>query len=183
MIGLSLGNHLLTPFAAPFFVLFALWEGRSALLARSPDPGAGATGLPRLAVYLYIPIAAELLDAAPYNHPTSCEAVRCLVTGDQFRSQYDACSLSQGPGVLAYACPGCGSTALSGATALVPVLGLAGLAVLVVFAGVRAGLRRRAVRRHLRLGELPPPRPLSPGAVAAARDRHRVGAGGCGAPA
>ena len=61
LVGLSLGNHLLTAFVAPFFVLFALWEGRSTLLERKRRILAPVlAGLAGLAVYLYIPIAASL---------------------------------------------------------------------------------------------------------------------------
>jgi hypothetical protein len=89
LIGLSLGNHLLTAFIAPFFVLFALWEGRHTLLEHrrwilSPV----LAGLAGLAVYLYIPIAASFSPPLPYNHPTGIESFLFLVTGEQFRGQY-----------------------------------------------------------------------------------------------
>ena len=89
-------------------------------------------GLAGLAVYLYIPIAASFSPPLPYNHPTTFEAVRFLVTGEQFRSQYDGLFTVASLGVLADGLPGLWSAALSEATALVPILGLAGLAVLVV---------------------------------------------------
>ena len=133
LVGLSLGNHLLTAFVAPFFVLFALWEGRSTLLERKRLILAPVlAGLAGLAVYLYIPIAASFSPPLPYNHPTTFEAVRFLVTGEQFRSQYAGLFTVASLGVLADGLPRLWSTALSEATALVPILGLAGLAILVV---------------------------------------------------
>jgi len=133
LIGLSLGNHLLTAFVAPFFVLFALWEGRSTLLERKRLILAPVlAGLAGLAVYLYIPIAASLSPPLAYNHPTTFEAFRFLVTGEQFRGQYEGLFTLESLGVLANSLPELGSTVLSVATALVPVLGLAGLGILVV---------------------------------------------------
>lgn len=133
LIGLSLGNHLLTAFAAPFFVLFALWEGRSTLLERKRLILAPVlAGLAGLAVYLYIPIAASFSPPLPYNHPTTYEAFRFLVTGEQFRAQYAGLFTAASLGVLADGLPGLWSTTVSGATALVPILGVAGLAILVV---------------------------------------------------
>ncbi|HYO42508.1 MAG TPA: DUF2723 domain-containing protein, partial [Candidatus Limnocylindrales bacterium] len=133
LIGLSLGNHLLTAFVAPFFVLFALWAGRRTLLARKRlilVPAAAV--LAGLAVYLYIPIAASLAPPLPYNHPTTLEAFRFLVTGEQFRGQYDGLFTTSSLGALADGLPTLWTTALSRATAIVPILGLAGLALLVV---------------------------------------------------
>ena len=133
LIGLSLGNHLLTAFVAPFFVLFALWEGRSTLLERKRRILAPVlAGMAGLAVYLYIPIAASLSPPLAYNHPTTFESFRFLVTGEQFRGQYAGLFTVDSLGVLADGLPALWSAALSGATALVPVLGLVGLAVLVV---------------------------------------------------
>jgi hypothetical protein len=133
LIGLSLGNHLLTAFVAPFFVLFALWAGRRTLLERKRlilVPAAAV--LAGLAVYLYIPIAASLAPPLPYNHPTTLEGFWFLVTGEQFRSQYDGLFTTSSLGVLADGLPTLWTTALSAATAIVPILGLAGLAILVV---------------------------------------------------
>ena len=133
LVGLSLGNHLLTAFVAPFFVLFALWEGRSTLLGRKRLILAPVlAGLAGLAVYLYIPIAASFSPPLPYNHPTTFEAFKFLVTGEQFRSQYAGLFTAASLGVLADGLPHLWSTALSAATALVPILGLAGLAILVI---------------------------------------------------
>ena len=89
LIGLALGNHLLTAFTAPFLVLFALWDGRESLLDRPklilwPI----ATGLAGLAVYLYIPLAASANPPLPYNHPTTVDGFLFLVMGRQFAGQY-----------------------------------------------------------------------------------------------
>ncbi|MHB8893316.1 MAG: protein O-mannosyl-transferase family, partial [Candidatus Limnocylindrales bacterium] len=133
LIGLSLGNHLLTAFVAPFFVLFALWAGRGTLLERKRRilvPA--AAGLAGLAVYLYIPIAASFSPALPYNHPTTFESFRFLVTGEQFRGQYEGLFTMDSLGNLVAGLPDLWSTSLSRATAVLPVLGLAGLAILVV---------------------------------------------------
>jgi hypothetical protein len=133
LVGLSLGNHLLTAFAAPFFILFALWEGRSTLLERKRRILAPVlAGLAGLAVYLYIPIAASFSPPLPYNHPITFEAFRFLVTGEQFRGQYAGLFTAASLSVLADGLPTLWSTALSGATLLVPILGVAGLAILVV---------------------------------------------------
>ena len=133
LIGLSLGNHLLTAFVAPFFILFALWEGRSTLLERKRRILAPVlAGLAGLAVYLYIPIAASLSPPLAYNHPTTFEAFRFLVTGEQFRGQYAGLFTVASLGVLADGLPELGATALSAATAVLPILGLVGLAILVV---------------------------------------------------
>ena len=80
LIGLSLGNHLLTAFVAPpSSTPFALWEGRSTLLERKRRILAPVlAGLAGLAVYLYIPLLPPPL---AHNHPTTFEAFRFLVTG------------------------------------------------------------------------------------------------------
>jgi hypothetical protein len=133
LIGLSLGNHLLTAFVAPFFVLFALWEGRSTLLERKRRILAPVlAGLAGLAVYLYIPIAASLSPPLAYNHPTTFEAIRFLVTGEQFRGQYGGLFTVASLGVLANALPALWSTTLPAATVVLPAIGLVGLAILVV---------------------------------------------------
>ncbi len=132
LVGLSLGNHVLTAFVAPFFVLFALWAGRWTLWDRKRlilvPVVAGVAGL---AVYLYIPIAASLSPPLPYNHPTSFEAFRFLVTGEQFRNQYGGLFTAASLGVMMDGLPALWPTAVSRATAIVPVLGLAGIGILV----------------------------------------------------
>ena len=133
LVGLSLGNHLLTAFAAPFFVLFALWEGRSTLLERKRRILAPVlAGLAGLAVYLYIPIAASFSPPLSYNHPTTFEAFRFLVTGEQFRGQYAGLFTAASLGVLTDSLPALWAATLSAATAVLPALGLVGLAILVV---------------------------------------------------
>ena len=160
LIGLSLGNHLLTAFVAPFFVLFALWEGRSTLLERKRRILAPVlAGLAGLAVYLYIPIAASLSPPLAYNHPTTFEAFRFLVTGEQFRGQYDGPVHRREPrrprgrparAVVHRAVRGDRGAAGPRARRPRDPRGPP--------AGVRAGLRGRAAARDLRLGELPAPR-------------------------
>jgi hypothetical protein len=133
LVGLSLGNHLLTAFVAPFFVLFALWAGRRTLLERRRRilvPA--AAGLAGLAVYLYIPIAASFSPPLAYNHPTTLPAFLFLVTGEQFRGQYASLFSSASLGTLVDSLPALLSIGLSRATAIVPLLGLAGIAILLV---------------------------------------------------
>jgi hypothetical protein len=92
LVGLSLGNHLLTVFIAPFVALFVLWVGRREILARPwMLLAAGGATLLGLTVYLYIPIAASRVPppALPYNHPVTLDAVWWLVSGTQFRGQFD----------------------------------------------------------------------------------------------
>jgi hypothetical protein len=133
LVGLSLGNHLLTAFTAPFFVLFALWAGRWTLLARNRLVLAPViAGLAGLAVYLYIPIAASFAPPLPYNHPTTFESFRFLVMGEQFRGQYSGLFTTSSLGVFIDGLPELWTTALSRATAIPPILGLAGIAILVV---------------------------------------------------
>ncbi|HSS34851.1 MAG TPA: DUF2723 domain-containing protein, partial [Patescibacteria group bacterium] len=90
LIGLSVGNHLLTLFVAPFVVVFVLWVGRRELIARPwlvlPALLAGVLGA---SVYLYIPLAAAASPPLPYNHPRTFDDVWWLVSGRQFRDQFD----------------------------------------------------------------------------------------------
>ena len=130
LVGLALGNHLLTLFIAPFVAVFVLWAGRRELLARPwillPALGAGALGL---AVYLYIPLAAAQSPPLPYNHPVTWDAVFWLVSGTQFRGQFDFLS-SNGPNEFMAALPALGELLVVRGTLLLPVLGLVGLAIL-----------------------------------------------------
>jgi hypothetical protein len=133
LVGLSLGNHLLTLFVAPFFVAFALWAGRWTLWERKrlilvPV----VAGLAGVAVYVYIPVAASFSPALPYNHPTTIQAFLFLVTGEQFRGQYGGLFTAASLGVLVDSLPTLWSTALSRATGIVPALGLAGILILLV---------------------------------------------------
>jgi len=127
LIGLALGNHLLMLFVAPFVVLFVLWAGRRELLAR-PWLLLMAIGalLVGLSVYLYIPLAALRSPPLPYNHPTTLDGVIWLVTGTQFRGQFDFLA-SEGPGDFVAALPALWSLLLERSTIVVPVLGAIGL--------------------------------------------------------
>jgi hypothetical protein len=130
IVGLALGNHLLALFVAPFVVAFALWAGRRTLIERPESLAAAAgAGILGVSVYLYIPIAASLSPVLPYNHPTTVDAVWWLVSGTQFRGQFDFLS-SSGPGELIAALPALWTLVTDRATAIVPVVGLAGLAIL-----------------------------------------------------
>ncbi len=132
MVGLSLGNHLLTLFIAPFVALFVLWAGRREFRARPALLGQPIAGLiAGLVVYLYIPIAASFKPALPYNDPVSLERFRFLVTGEQFRGQFDFLSPA-GPAEFLRSLPDLWGVALSRGTAVVPLLGIAGLLVLLV---------------------------------------------------
>lgn len=132
LVGLSLGNHLLTLFIAPFVALFVLWAGRREFRARPALlllPVAGlAVGL---AVYLYIPIAASFSPALPYNHPVTWSGFVFLVTGEQFRGQFDFLS-PHGPAEFIHYLPDLWQVLVARGTPVVPVVGSAGLLVLVV---------------------------------------------------
>ena len=127
LIGLALGNHLLMLFVAPFVAVFVLWAGRRELLAR---PWllivAAATVALGLAVYLYIPLAALGSPPLPYNHPTTLDGVIWLVTGTQFRGQFDFLA-ARGPGDFVAALPTLWNLALERSTIVLPVLGALGL--------------------------------------------------------
>jgi transmembrane protein TMEM260 (protein O-mannosyltransferase) len=131
LVGLSLGNHLLTLAIAPFVATFVLWAGRRMFEVR-PElllvPLAGvAIGL---SVYLYIPIRAAQNPPLAYNHPMTLDAVIWLVSGHQFRSQFDFLT-ANGPAELLAALPGLATIAEARATVILPVLGLFGLVALV----------------------------------------------------
>ena len=131
LVGLALGNHLLTLFIAPFVAVFVLWAGRREILARPwilvPALAAVILGL---AVYLYIPIAASQSPPLPYNHPVTLDGVLWLVSGTQFRGQFDFLS-SRGPGEFVAALPALWAVLAARATPILPILGLTGLAILV----------------------------------------------------
>ena len=131
LIGLALGNHLLTLFIAPFVVVYVLWVGRRAIADR---PGLVlvpiATGALGLSVYLYVPLAAAAGPPLAYNHPLTLQAVLWLVTGEQFRGQFDFLS-SKGPGEFVGALPALAGLLGARATPLLPLIGLAGLPALV----------------------------------------------------
>ncbi len=132
LLGLAVGNHLLTLFVGPFIVLYVVWVGRRELLARPwivlPALIAGLIGV---SVYAYIPIAAGRSPVLPYSHPTTLEGVWWLVSGEQFRTQFDFLS-SKGPGVFLASLGDLRDLAIDRATAVLPLLGLVGIGVLVV---------------------------------------------------
>jgi hypothetical protein len=133
LVGLSLGNHLLTVFIAPFVALFVLWVGRREILARPWILLAAASAtLLGLMVYLYIPIAASRVPppALSYNHPVTLDAVWWLVSGTQFRGQFDFLSAA-GPGRFIDSLPSLWNLLVSRGTPVLPILGFGGLAVLL----------------------------------------------------
>ncbi len=131
LLGLALGNHLLTLFVAPFLAVFVLWVGRRAIAARPwmlvPAAGAGLLGL---AIYLYIPLAAAQSPPLAYNHPVTLDAVLWLVSGTQFRDQFGFLQ-SGGLADLAGSLHALWSLLVDRATPILPILGVVGLAVLV----------------------------------------------------
>jgi hypothetical protein len=130
LIGLSLGNHLLTLAIAPLVAVFVVWSGRRVFALRPAlllvPLVAVAIGL---SVYLYIPIRAAQDPPLAYNHPTTVDAVMWLVTGVQFRSQFDFLT-SNGPAELLAALPSLAGLAEARATLILPILGLIGLVAL-----------------------------------------------------
>jgi hypothetical protein len=133
LVGLGVGNHLLTLFVAPFFVAYALWAGRRALRVHPRWLALPvAVGIAGAAVYGYIPIAASLDPPLPYNHPVTWEGLRFLISGEQFRAQYAGLFGSGSLGLLASSLGELWGIAAERATPAFPLLGLAGLAVLVV---------------------------------------------------
>jgi Protein of unknown function (DUF2723) len=131
LLGLALGNHLLTLFLAPSIGAFVLWAGRREILARPWIVLAGlAAATLGLTVYVYIPLAAAQSPPLAYNHPTNLDSFLWLVEGTQFRTQFDFLSL-RGPGEFVASLPTLWSILASRATPLVPILGVFGLAVLL----------------------------------------------------
>jgi hypothetical protein len=145
LLGLALGNHLLTVFVAPFIALFVLWVGRRDVAARPaillPALAAGLLGL---AIYLYIPLAANGPSPLKYNHPVTLDAVLWLVGGTQFRAQFGFLS---GSGFTEFlgSLDALWRLLVDKATPVVPILGVVGLVVL---------LRRRPAFGLLCLGIL-----------------------------
>ncbi len=131
LLGLALGNHLLILFAAPFIVLFVAWTGRRQIMAmpRVVLATVGAVLL-GLTVYVYIPIAASHAPPLAYNHPVTAESWWWLVSGTQFRGQFDFFT-SAGPGELVASLPALWTLLVTQATVVMPLLGLVGLALLV----------------------------------------------------
>ena len=132
LIGLSMGNHLLTAFVVPFLVLHVLWSGRDAL-SRQPRwlVIAAAMVLAGASVYAYLPIAAALRPPLPYNSPDTPGAFLFLVTGQQFRGQYGGLFTLQAPGTWLHALPDLWALAVSRATPVVPALAAVGLVALL----------------------------------------------------
>lgn len=131
LIGLALGNHLLTLFVAPFIVAFVVWVGRRDFFARPwlilVGVGAVAAGL---SVYLYIPIAAALDPPLAYNHPVTLDSLVWLVEGTQFRDQFDFLTPA-GPSELVGSLSDLWSVLVDRGTIVLPALGLLGLVILV----------------------------------------------------
>jgi hypothetical protein len=132
VVGLALGNHALTVFVAPWLVGFAVWIRRSTLLEHprwllAPVVAAIAG----LTVYAYIPLAASLHPPLLYNNPVTWDAFRFLVTGEQFRGDYDGLFGSGGPARFVASLPGLADLAIANGSALLPALGLAGGLVLL----------------------------------------------------
>ena len=132
LLGLAVGNHLLTLFVGPFIVIYVVWVGRRELLARPwMVLAAIVAGLVGLSIYAYIPIAAGRAPVLPYNHPTSPADVWWLVSGQQFRGQFDFLS-SKGPGTFIVSLGALRDLAFDRATPVLPLLGLVGIGVLIV---------------------------------------------------
>jgi hypothetical protein len=132
LVGLSLGNHLLTVFVAPWFVAYALWAGRSRLRARPVWLLAPvATGVFGAAVYLYLPIAAAAHPPLVYNDPVTVDAIWTLVSGEQFRSQMGGLFSTDGVGVLAASLGDLVRLSATRATPVFPIVALIGLLALV----------------------------------------------------
>jgi Protein O-mannosyl-transferase TMEM260-like len=128
LIGLSMGNHVLTAFTAPFVILFVLWTGRVTLSEHkawilTPIATMALGG----AVYLYLPIAASFNPPLPYNSPTDLESFLFLVLGEQFSGQYRGLLTPEGPGNLISSLPDLGRLMGERATLLFPILALLGV--------------------------------------------------------
>jgi ABC-type dipeptide/oligopeptide/nickel transport system permease subunit len=70
--------------------VFVLWVGRRELRARPALLAIPIVGLViGLSVYLYIPIAVRFSPPLVYNDPLTLDGFLFLVTGEQFRGQFD----------------------------------------------------------------------------------------------
>jgi hypothetical protein len=131
LLGLGLGNHLLIVFVAPFIALFVLWGGRRDIASRpwilAPAVAAGLLGV---AIYLYIPLAANGTAPLKYNHPVTLDAVLWLVGGAQFRAQFGFLSAS-GFAEFLGSLGALWQLLAERATPVFPVVGAVGLVVLV----------------------------------------------------
>jgi hypothetical protein len=131
LVGLALGNHLLTLTVAPFIAIFVVWVGRREIAVRPwLLGGAAAAMVLGLSVYIYLPLAAAASPPLAYNHPTTFESLVWLVSGKQFQGQFDFLA-SGGPAEFATSLPTLWSTLTSRATFVVPVVGVLGLLILV----------------------------------------------------
>jgi hypothetical protein len=130
LLGLALGNHLLTLWVAPFLVVFVLWIGRREWRGR-PHLLVAAAVAPLLgvAVYAYLPLAAARSPVLPYNHPTTLDGVLWLVGGTQFHGQFQFLS-AKGPGLFLASLPGLWTIIAARATPVLPVVGALGLLLL-----------------------------------------------------
>ena len=133
LIGLSMGNHVLTAFVVPFVALFVLWAGRDEL-SMHPRWVLAAAGLviAGASVYTYLPIAASLGPALPYNSPTTPEAFIFLVTGRQFAGQYGGLFTPEGPAKWLASLPDLVGLAVTRATVILPPLTAIGALVLLL---------------------------------------------------
>ena len=131
ILGLATGNHLLTLFVAPILSGFVLWIGRREVRARPWVLGAsGLAAFLGLSVYLYIPIAASLSPPLAYNRPVSLDAVLWLVSGTQFRGQFDFLTLG-GPSAFVGSLPELFTLVIRSVTPAVPILAVVGLIALL----------------------------------------------------
>ena len=129
LVGLALGNHLLTLFVAPFVAIFVIWIGRHEIAARPRALAAmTATAALGLSAYLYVPIAAA---GSPlvYNGPVTIERFAWLVSGTQFRGQFGFLEPG-GAADLAGSFASLSSVLARTGTPVFPVLGTIGLMVL-----------------------------------------------------
>ena len=131
LVGLSLGNHLLTVMVAPLIVAFVVWSGRGVIRRRPvillvPIAAAAAA----LLVYLYIPIRAAQAPVLAYNHPDTLDRFVELVSGAQFREKFGFLQPS-GPGRLIDDVPALASLIVERSTIFLPIAGLVGIALLL----------------------------------------------------
>jgi hypothetical protein len=131
LVGLSLANHPLTVLVAPYAIAFVVWTGRSTLREHPrwllAPVALGALGL---CAYLYLPIAASLHPPLVYNDPVTWDAFRFLVTGEQFRGQYDGLLSAAGPQHFISSLPQLWDVAVEELAVPVSLVGLAGAVVL-----------------------------------------------------
>jgi hypothetical protein len=131
IIGLSLGNHALTIFVAPYLILYVLWAGRATLLEHKRWILAPVlTVFAGAAVYVYIPIAASLRPPLLYNNPVTWDAFKFLVTGEQFRGQYGGLFTTEGPAVFLASPPNLWTLLVENGSAGLPILGALGAVAL-----------------------------------------------------